>query len=74
MPAVLNSTAWIPRTRYSRYMTQETIQISTVDEGLDSRWAAWQARGAANDRATRRKLFVLAAILLFTAVMVSGLW
>jgi hypothetical protein len=36
------------------------------------RWAAWQARGAAHDRATRRKLLVFAAIVvLSSAVLMS---
>lgn len=66
--AVLNSTARIPATRYSRGMSPEPF----VDDGFPERWAAWQARGAANDRATRRKLFVFAAILvLSTAVLLS---
>jgi hypothetical protein len=43
-----------------------------VDDGFAERWAAWQARGAAHERATRRKLFVFAAILvLSTAVLMS---
>jgi hypothetical protein len=43
-----------------------------VDDGFAERWAAWQARSAAHERATRRKLFVFAAILvLSTAVLMS---
>jgi hypothetical protein len=38
-----------------------------VDDGFAERWAAWQARGAAHDRATRRKLFVFAAIVLLSS-------
>ena len=46
-----------------------------VDEGFAERWAAWQARGAANDRATRRKLFMLAAVILVSAaVLTSAGW
>ena len=44
-------------------MSQEPTHTTIVDGRFEERWAAWQARGAANDRATRRKLFVLAAIL-----------
>jgi hypothetical protein len=51
-------------------MAQEPI----VDAGFEGRWAAWQARGAANDRATRRRLFVLGAILVVAAALLSGLW
>ncbi len=67
--AVLNSTARIPATRYSRGMAPEPF----VDDGFPERWAAWQARGAANDRATRRKLFVFAAILLLSSAVVISM-
>ncbi len=43
-----------------------------VDEGFAERWAAWQARGAANDRATRRKLFVVVALVILAAAILSG--
>lgn len=49
-------------------------QEPTPDIGLEARWSAWQARGVANDRATRRKLFVLAAILVMAAALLNGLW
>lgn len=45
-----------------------------VDDGFPERWAAWQARGAANGRATRRKLFVVAAILVVSVAMLSSVW
>jgi hypothetical protein len=45
-----------------------------VGEGFDERWAAWLERGAAHDRATRRRLFILAAILVVFAVTLNGLW
>jgi hypothetical protein len=51
-------------------MSQEPF----INEGFAERWAAWQARGAANDRATRRKLFVLAAILVLSAAILNGVW
>jgi hypothetical protein len=51
-------------------MSQEPF----VDEGFEERWAAWQARGVANDRATRRKLFILAAILVLSVAILNGLW
>lgn len=34
---------------------------------LDERWAAWQAKGAAHDRAFRRKLAVAAPLLIVVA-------
>ena len=50
-------------------MTSEPI----VDDGLTDRWAAWQARGAENDRRTRRKLFFVTAIVLVSAAVLYGL-
>jgi hypothetical protein len=44
-----------------------------VDDGFPERWAAWQARGAANDRATRRKLFV-AALLVLSMAILGSVW
>lgn len=42
---------------------------------FEERWAAWEARGAAHDRAVRRKaviaapiLFILAAVMLYAFV------
>ena len=37
---------------------------------FDERWAAWQARGAAHDRAVRRKMAIAAPILLVIAAVV----
>jgi hypothetical protein len=51
----------------------EPIQ-TTVDQGFEERWAAWQARGAAHDRATRRRWFIVAAILILGSAVLSGLW
>jgi len=45
-----------------------------VDDGFPERWAAWQARGAANDRATRRKLFVIAALLVLSITILGSAW
>jgi len=45
-----------------------------LNDGLDERWAAWQARGAANDRNTRRRLFVLGAILVLAAAILNAVW
>ena len=45
-----------------------------VDDGFPERWAAWQARGAANDRATRRKLFVIAALLVLSIAILGSAW
>jgi hypothetical protein len=45
-----------------------------VDDGFPERWAAWQARGAANERATRRKLFVVAALLVLSMAILGSAW
>ena len=37
---------------------------------FDERWAAWQAKGAAHDRAVRRKIVVAAPILIVIAAVV----
>jgi hypothetical protein len=38
--------------------------------GFDERWAAWQAKSAAHDRAIRRKLAFAARILIIVAAVV----
>jgi hypothetical protein len=40
----------------------------------EERWAAWEARGEANDRATKRKLFIVGAILILSVAVLNGLW
>jgi hypothetical protein len=45
-----------------------------VDDGFEVRWAAWQARGAANDRNTRRRMFVVGAILVLAAAVLNAMW
>ena len=55
-------------------MSPEPIPAPVVDQGFEDRWAAWQARGEANDRATKRKLFIMAAILILSVAILSGLW
>ena len=37
--------------------------------GFDERWAAWQAKGAAYDRAFRRKIEVVVPILVAAAAV-----
>jgi hypothetical protein len=39
----------------------------------DERWAAWQAKGTAHDRAFRRKLAVAAPIVVVLAAIVFAL-
>jgi hypothetical protein len=37
---------------------------------FDERWAAWRAKGAAHDRAVRRRMAIAAPILLVVAAVV----
>jgi hypothetical protein len=41
-----------------------TSTPATESATFDERWAAWQAKGAAHDRAVRRKVAIAAPILL----------
>jgi hypothetical protein len=41
---------------------------------FDERWAAWQARGAAHDRAVRRKLTIATPILIAAAAVLYALF
>ena len=70
---MLNSTATIGGNSYSRCMSPEPIPAPVVNQGFEDRWAAWQERGAANDRATKRKLFVMAALLIMSVAILTGL-
>ena len=38
--------------------------------GFDERWAAWRAKGAAHDRAVRRKLAIAAPLFIIVAAVV----
>jgi len=40
---------------------------------VDERWAAWRAKGAAHDRAVRRKLTIAAPLLIIVAVVFYAL-
>ena len=40
---------------------------------FDERWAAWQAKGAARDRAFRRKLALAAVAIIIVAIIVVAL-
>jgi hypothetical protein len=40
---------------------------------FDERWAAWQAKGAAHDRAVRRKMTIAAPILIVVAGVIYAL-
>ena len=49
-----------------------TLQLER-DPDFDTRWAAWLARGAAHDRAVRRRLAILVPTTLVVAVVVYAL-
>jgi hypothetical protein len=50
--------------------SQPTTVRAEEATSFDERWAAWQAKGAAHDRAVRRKLAIAAPILLIVAAVV----
>jgi hypothetical protein len=37
-------------------------------DGFDQRWAAWQARGAAQDRAVARQMAIVAPLVAVAAI------
>jgi hypothetical protein len=45
----------------------DTTAVSDPSPDSDARWAAWQAKGAAHDRAVRRKLTVFMPIVIIVA-------
>jgi hypothetical protein len=50
------------------------VAAQESESSFDQRWAAWEAKGAAHDRAFRRKLAVAAPIVIvLVAVIVSAL-
>jgi hypothetical protein len=50
---------------------QAAISTAALEEAsFDARWAAWQAKGAAHDRAFRRKMAVAAPILAVAALVI----
>lgn len=46
-----------------------TATAAPESASFDNRWAAWQAKGAAHDRAVRRKLALAAPILIVVAAV-----
>jgi len=47
-----------------------TVRRVTASAQFDERWTAWQAKGAAHDRAVRRKMAIAAPILIVIAAVV----
>lgn len=54
-------------------MSQDHIDATAVRQPFEDRWAAWQARGVANDRATRRNLFIVAGIVILVITILNVL-
>lgn len=46
----------------------------TLDPDFEARWAAWVQRGAAHERAVRRKALMLLPVLAAVAVTAYLLW
>ena len=46
------------------------ISTAVHSASSEERWAAWQAKGAAHDRAVRRRMAVAAPVLLLVAAVV----
>jgi hypothetical protein len=57
----------------SQQMDRTLSRTPLADQGFQERWAAWQARGIAHDRATRRKVFIMAALIVVSAAILNGL-
>jgi hypothetical protein len=52
-----------------------TSTVGGQSPGFDERWAAWQAKGVAHDRAVRRKMAFAALVLpLVVAVVMYALF
>jgi hypothetical protein len=49
------------------------LQQPEPDPDFDARWAAWLARGAAHERAVRRRLVIIVPAALVVAVVVYAL-
>jgi hypothetical protein len=54
-------------------LIQEPIPAPVVNQGPEERWTAWQERGAADARATKLKLFIMAALLVLSVAILTGL-
>jgi hypothetical protein len=50
----------------------EAVSSLTESTRFDERWAAWQAKGVAHDRAVRRKLGAVVSVLLILAAVLCA--
>jgi hypothetical protein len=53
--------------------THEVLTSTSMREpaSFDERWAAWQAKGAAHDRAFRRRMAITAPIVISVAAVLA---
>jgi hypothetical protein len=58
----------------SESFRRPTEATGSINPDFDVLWAAWQARGAAHDRAIRRRLIVVACALAIPTAILCGLW
>ena len=54
----------------ARELSQPTTVRAEETTSFDERWAAWRAKGAAHDRAVRRKLAIAAPLFIIVAAVV----
>lgn len=54
-------------------MTSKPVPAPVVNQGFEECWATWQARGAANDRAAKQKMFVMAATSIVATAILTAL-
>jgi CHASE3 domain sensor protein len=47
----------------------QTAVATPFSDGADERWRAWQQKGAAHDRAVRRRLTIVVPIVLIFVVV-----
>ena len=50
--------------------TSTSTLVPEPARSFDERWAAWQAKGAAHDRAVRRQLAIAAPSLIIVAAVI----
>jgi small-conductance mechanosensitive channel len=61
----------ITETQSAAERLRDAMPIAVAEtRSADERWAAWQAKGAAHDRAVRRKMAIAAPILLVVVAVV----
>jgi hypothetical protein len=62
------STVYSPaRTPGAPALEPSVATIQAASPGFDERWKEWQAKGAAHDRAVRRKLTIAAPFIAIAA-------